>query len=65
MLQYHVDKTDSYFAQNSKFARRREDAKFQQIVYRNIQLQEIINIHDVRKFVYAEKIFIKPICNVL
>ena len=42
LLRYNVDKLQSSYAQVRIFARKKEDAKFQQVVYVNYKLFEFI-----------------------
>ena len=47
LLRYNVDKPESSYAQVRLFARKKEDEKFQQVVYVNYKLEEIIYSLDV------------------
>ena len=62
---YNVDKPESSYAQVQLFARKKEDEKFQQIVYVNYKLEEFIYLLDVLNSVYDEVITNQPIFNVL
>ena len=65
LLRYNVDKPESSYAQVRLFTRKKEDEKFQQVVYVKYKLEEFIYLLDVMNSVY-EKVFTKqPICNVL
>ena len=65
LLRYNVDKPESSYGQVRLFARRKEDEKFQQVVYVNYELEEFIYLLDVMSSVY-EKVFTNhPICKVL
>ena len=64
LLRYNVDKPQSSYAQVRLFARKKEDEKFQQVVYVNYKLEEFIYLLDVMNSVYDEVIPNQPICNV-
>ena len=65
LLRYNVDKPESSHAQVRLFARKKEDEKFQQIVYVNYKLKEFIYLLDVMNSVYDKVITNQPHCNVL
>ena len=65
LLRYNVDKPESFYAQVRLFARKREDEKFQQVVYVKYKLEQINYLLDVMNSVYAKIITIQRICNVL
>ena len=65
LLRYNVDKPESSYAQVRLFARKKEDEKFQQVVYVNYKLEEFIYLLDVMISVYDKVISNQPICNVL
>ena len=65
LLRYNVDKPESSFAQVRLFARKKEDEKFQQVVYVKYKFKEIIYLLDVMKSVYDKAITNQSICNVL
>ena len=65
LLRYNVDKPESSYAQVRLFARKKEDEKFQQVVYVNYKLEEYIYLLDVMNSVYEKVITNQPICNVL
>ena len=65
LLRYNVDKLENSYAQVRLFARKKEDAEFQQVVYMNYQLEEFIYLLDVMNSVYVKVITNQPICNVL
>ena len=46
------------------FARKKEDEKFQQVVYVNYKLEEFIYLLDVMNSVYEKVVTNQPICNV-
>ena len=56
LQRYNVDKPESSYAQVRLFARKKEDEKFQQIVYVKYKLEEFIYLFDVMISVY-DKIF--------
>ena len=64
LLRYNVDKPESSYAQVQLFARKKEDEKFQQVVYVNYKFEELICLLDVMNSVYDEVIANQPICNV-
>ena len=64
MLRYKVDKHESSYAQVRVFARKKEDEKFQQVVYVNYKLEEFTCLLDVMNSVYDKVITNQPICNV-
>ena len=64
LLWYNVDKPRISYAQVRRIARK-EDDKFQQVVYVNYRLEEFIYILDLMIFVSDEFSAYKPICNVL
>ena len=47
LLRYNVDKLESSYAQVRFFARKKEDEKFQQVVYVNYKLEEFIYLLDL------------------
>ena len=65
LLRYNVAKPESSYAQVLLFARKKEDEKFQQVVYVKYILEEIIYLLDVMNSVYDKVITNQPICNVL
>ena len=65
LLQYNVDKPESSYAQVRLFERKKEDEKFQQVVYVNYKLEEFIYLLDVMNSVYDKVTTNQPICNVL
>ena len=52
LLRYKVDKPGSSFAQVRVFARKKEDQKFQQVVYVNYKFEEVIYLLEVMNSVY-------------
>ena len=65
LLRYKVDKPESSYAQVRLFTRKKENEKFQQVVYVNYKLEEFIYLLDVMNSVYDKVITNQPICNVL
>ena len=65
LLRYNVDNPESSYAQVRLFARKKEDEKFQQVVYVNYKLEEFIYILDVMNSVYDKVIINQPFCNLL
>ena len=65
LLRYDVDKSASSYAQVRVFARKKEDEKFQQVIYVTFKLEEFIYLLDVMNSVYDNDITNQPICNVL
>ena len=65
LLRYNVDKPESSYAEVRRFARKKEDDKFQQVVYVNYKLDEFIFLLDVINSVYDKVITNQPICNFL
>ena len=65
LLRYNVDKPESSCAQVRLFARKKEDEKFQQVVYVNYKLEEFIYSLVVMNSVHDKVITNQPICNVL
>ena len=65
LLRYTVDKPGSFYGQVRLFVRKKEDEKFQQVVYVNYKLEEFICLLDVMNSVYDKDITSQPICNVL
>ena len=65
LLRYNVDKPESPYAQALLFSRKKEDEKFQQVVYVNYKLEEFIYLLDVMNSVYHKGVTNQPICKVL
>ena len=65
LLRYNVDQPKRSYAQVRLFARKKEDEKFQQVVYVNFKLEELIYLLDVMNSVYDEVITKQHICKVL
>ena len=64
LLRYNVDKPESSYAQFQLFARRKEDEKFQQVVYVKHKLQGFIYLPDLMNSVYNKVITNQHNCNV-
>ena len=65
LLRYKVDNPETSYAQVRLFGRKKEEEKFQQIVYVNYKLDEFIYVLDVMNSVYDKVIADQPICNLL
>ena len=65
LLRYNVDKPESSYAQVLLSGRKKEDEKFQQVVYVNCKLEEFIYLLDAMNSVYDKFITNQPICNVI
>ena len=65
LLQYNVDKPESFYAQVRLLERKKEDGKFQQGVYVNYKLEEFIFLLDLMHSLYDKVITNQPICDVL
>ena len=64
-LRYNVDKPECSSAQVQFFAGKKEDEKFQQVVYVIYNIEEFICLLDVMNSVHDKVINNQPICNVL
>ena len=65
LLRYKADKPETSFAQIRLFGRKKEEEKFQQVVYVNYKLDEFVKLLDVMNSVYDKVIANQPICIVL
>ena len=65
LLRYKLDQPESSYAQVRLFARKKEDEKFQQIVYVKHKLEEFTYLLVVMNSVYDKVITNQPVCNVL
>ena len=65
LLRYKVDNPETSYAQFRLFGRKKEEEKFQQIVYVSYKLDEFIYLLDGMISVYDKVIVNQPICNVL
>ena len=64
MLRYNVEKPKTSYVQVQLFGRRKDDEKFNQIVYVNYKLDEFFYLLDVMNSVYDKVIANEPLCNV-
>ena len=64
LLRYKVDNPETSYAQVRLFGRKKEEEKFQQIVYVNYRLDEFIYLLDVMNSVCDKVIANQPNCNV-
>ena len=65
LLKYKVDNPETSYAQVRLFRRKKEEEKFQQIVYVNYKLDAFIYLLDVMNSVYDKVIANQLICNIL
>ena len=65
LLRYKADNPETSYAQVRLFGRKKEEEKFQQIVYVNYKLDEFVYLLDVMYSVNDKVIANQPICNVL
>ena len=65
LLRYNVDNPESSYAQVRLLASKKEDEKFQQVVYEKYKLEEFIYLLDVANSVYDKIITNQPLCKVL
>ena len=65
LLRYKLDNPETSYAQFLLFGRKTEEEKFQQIVYVNYRLEEIVYLFDVMNSVYDNVMANQPICNIL
>ena len=65
LLRYKVDNPETSYAQVRLFGRKNEEEKFQQIVYVNCRLEELVYLLDIMTSVYDKVIANQPICNIL
>ena len=65
LLRYSVEKPVGSCAEMRLSARKKEDEKFQQIVYANYKFEEFIHLLDVMNSVYDNVIANKTTCNIL
>ena len=64
LLRYNEDKPESSYAQVRFFAKKKEDEKFQQIVYVRYKLEDFIYLLDVMNSVYDKIMTNQASCNV-
>ena len=65
LLRYKAANQETFYAQGRLFGRKKEEEKFQQIVYVNYKLDEFVYRPDVLNSVYDKVIANQPIPNVL
>ena len=65
LLRYKLDNPENSYAQVRLFGRKKEEEKFQRIVYVNCRLDEFIYLLDVMNSVYDKVIANQPICIIL
>ena len=65
MLRYNVEKPETSYVQTRLFARRKDEEKFNQIVYVYYKVDEFIDLLDVMKSVYDKVTANEPLCIVL
>ena len=65
LLRYKVDNPETSYAQVRLFGRKKEEEKFQQIVYVNYRLDKYVFLLDVMNSVYDKVIANQLICNSL
>ena len=65
MLRYNVEKQETSYVQVRLFERRKDEEKFNQSVYVNYKLDELIHLLDVMISVYDKVIANELLCNVL
>ena len=65
LLRYNVEKPECSYAQVRLFARKKEDEKFQQIVYVNYKLEQFVYLLKVMNSVYDKVITNQRVCNCL
>ena len=65
LLRYKVDNPETSYAQVRLFGRKKQEEKFQQIVYVNYRLDEFVYLLDVINSVYDKVIANQPICKIL
>ena len=65
LLRYKVDNPDTSYAQVRLIGWKKEEEKFQQIVYVNYKLDEFVYLLDIMISVYDKVNANQPICNVL
>ena len=65
LLRYDVDKPESFHAQVQLLAKKKEDEKFEQVVYVHYKTEEFIYLLDVMTSVYEKVITNHSICKFL
>ena len=64
LLRYNADNPDTSYAQVRLFGPKKEEEKFQKILYVNSRLDDFIYLLDVMNSVYDKVLANQPICNV-
>ena len=64
LLRYQMNNPETSYAQVRLFGRKKEEEKFQQIMYANYKLDDFVYLLDVMNSVYYKVIANEPICNV-
>ena len=62
LLTYNVYKLETFYAQVRLFARKKEDEKFQKVVYVKYKIEEFVYLLGVMNSVYIKVITKQPIC---
>ena len=65
LLRYNTDNPQTSYAQVHLIRRKKDEEKFQLIVYISYKVDEIVDLLDVMNSVYDKVIANQPICNVL
>ena len=65
LLRHNVDKPEKFYAQVRLLARKKEDAKFRQVVDLNYKLEDFIYLLNVKNSLYDKVFTSQLICNVL
>ena len=63
LLRYKVDNPQTSYDQVRLFGRKKEEEKFQQIVYVKYKLDEVVYLLDAMNSLYDKVIAKQPICN--
>ena len=64
MRRYNVEKPETLYVQVRLFGRKKDEKKFNQFVYVNYKLDEVIYLLDVMNSIYDKVIANEPLCNV-
>ena len=65
LLRYMLDNPETSYAQVRLFGRKKQEENFQQIVYVNYKIEEVIYFLDVMNSVHDKVFANQPLCNVL
>ena len=65
LLRYRADNPETSYDQDRLLGCKKEEEKFQQIVYVKYKIDEFVYLPDVMNLVYDKIIANQPICNVL